>query len=621
MTQIAFCLMALVSASLAAQDWPSYGQDPGGQRFSSLSAINRGNVANLKVAWTFQTGDAYAPKDGKPTAFEATPLLVDSTLYVSTPVGRVLALDPVTGKERWSYDSHVPKDQGYGDFANRGVSTWKAGKGRRRIYLASIDARLIALDAATGKPCLDFGDNGVVNLRTGLRIPPSVDRFADYEETSAPAVIGNLVVVGSAIADNGRTDQPSGEVRAFDAITGKMVWMWDPLAGSPKTGAGNAWSTIAADVGRGLIFVPTGSASPDYYGGERPGANLYANSVVALKAATGEVVWHFQTVHHDLWDYDVATSPMLYDVRRDGKMIPAIAIGSKTGNLFLLNRETGEALFGVEERAVPKSDTPGETAWPTQPFAVKPAAVTPQRMTADDAFGLTDKDRKWCHDEIAGLRAGEIFTPPSRKGTLMLPGNVGGQNWGGFAYDRAHGLIILPSNHFAAEVRLIPRADYDALRRERGRSIDGDWEFARQAGTPYGMMRRLLLSPGHVPCTPPPWGTLLAIDAASGEKKWEVPLGRMFGLPAEYGSISLGGPIVTAGGVVFVAGTIDSAIYGFDVETGKQLWRGELPTSARATPMTYRGANGKQYLVISAGGHGIEGAGKLGDYVVAFALP
>ncbi|MBV9760895.1 MAG: pyrroloquinoline quinone-dependent dehydrogenase [Acidobacteriaceae bacterium] len=608
---------------LAAQngEWPFYGRDPGGQRFSPLTAINRSNVQKLKVAWTFRTGDAYAPPNGsKPTQFEATPLYIDGTLYLGTPLGRIIALDPVTGTQRWAYDPHIDKDKGYGDYANRGVSSWKSLEGRRRIYIATIDARLIAVDAATGKLCPDFGDNGIVNLRNGLRTAPR--GFADYEETSPPAIIGNALIVGSAIQDNGWTDEPSGEVRAFDTATGKLKWTWDPIPHRPQgPGAANSWSVIAVDPARNLVFVPTGSASPDYYGGLRPGDDLFANSVVALRADTGRPVWHFQTVHHDLWDFDVATPPLLFDIQKNGNTIPAIAIGSKTANLFLLNRETGQPLFGVEERPVPQSDVPGEQAAPTQPFPLKPAPVSPQHMTADDGWGIDEADRKWCHDEIAKLRTGSIFTPPSLQGTLSLPGNIGGQNWGGMTYDPFDDLLILPTNHIAAEARLIPRADYESLRESRGRKLDGDWEFAPQRGAPYGLMRRLLLSPKRLPCTAPPWGTLVAIQASTGEKKWEVPLGQFSPrLPASFGSISLGGPISTAGGLVFIASTLDPALYAFDSETGRQLWKGVLPTSGKATPMTFEAPNGKQYVVISAGGYGIPDLSPLGDYVVAFSL-
>jgi quinoprotein glucose dehydrogenase len=629
-------LLVLGAACLLAADrgdWLNYGNDPGGQRFSPLTAINRANVKSLKIAWTYRTGDAYAAPHGwRPTQFEATPLYIDGTLYLSTPLGKAIALDPVTGNPRWSYDAHVDRDKGWGDYANRGVSTWKSTSGQRRIIMATLDARLIALDAATGKPCLDFADNGTVDLRRGLRTGPR--GFADYEETSPPAIVGNMIVVGSAIQDNGWTDEPSGEIRGFDAQTGKLKWTWDPIPQDPhapgadtwkngsaqKTGAANAWSVIAADPARSLVFIPTGSASPDYYGGLRLGDNLFADSVIALRADTGERVWHFQTVHHDLWDFDVATPPLLFDLHRNGATIPAIAIGSKTGNLFILNRENGQPVFGIEERPVPKSDVPGEETAPTQPFPLKPAPITIQKMTVDDAWGIDDADRKWCHDEISKLRAEGIFTPPSLAGSLLMPGNIGGQNWGGMTYDPVHDLLILPQNHFAAEARLIPRDQVDDTRHAVGRRIDGDWEVAPQRGAPYGMMRRLLMSPKRIPCTPPPWGTLLAIQASTGDKKWEVPLGQFSPkLPAKFGSISLGGPISTAGGLVFIGSTLDRALYAFNSETGEQLWKGDLPTSAKATPMTFQGPDGRQYVVVSAGGYGIPDLSPLGDFVVAFS--
>ena len=642
-TRLGILLFSALSAAaipLGAQtdaEWPAWGRDPGGQRFSPLATIDRGNVQALKVAWTFRTGDAYQPKDSRPTAFEATPLYVDGTLYLSTPLGRILALDPVTGQQRWAYDAKINKDAGYGDFASRGVSTWKSPAGQRRIFLATIDARLIAVDAATGKPCADFGENGIVDLRRGLRIPPAPDGYADYEETSPPAVIGNMIVVGSGIADNNSVSAPSGEVRGFDAVTGKLKWTWDPIPQDPKdpaagnwknggakrTGAANAWSVIAADPERGLVFIPTGSPSPDYYGGERLGDNRYANSIVALRAATGERVWSFQVVHHDLWDYDVASPPVLFDVHRAGKTIPAVGVGSKDGNFFILNRETGEPVFGVEERPVPKSDVAGEVASPTQPFPLLPLPLARQSMNVDEIQG-SESDRKWCREEIAKLRYEGIFTPPSLRGSLMTPGNVGGMAWSGAAYDPSNRLLLIPINNLFAQVRLIPRADLDR-EETAGRNLGGGWEFARQTGTPYGIARRMLLAPGGWPCTPPPWGTLNAIDADTGAVKWTVPSGRMPQMgaspqpPAEHGAISLGGPIVTAGGLVFMAGTIDRAFRALDVATGKELWKADLPTSARSMPMTYRGPDGKQYVVITAGGHGLPIA-PVGDYVIAYTL-
>jgi quinoprotein glucose dehydrogenase len=637
---LCLCALLTVAGIVSAQsagEWAFYGHDPGDQRFSSLTAITPENVSTLKPAWTFRTGDAFAPKRGRPTAFEATPLYIGGTLFIGTPLGRVMALDPLSGTQKWAFDAHVDKDRGYGDYATRGVSAWRSRTGDLRIFIATIDARLIALDANTGTPCKQFGDGGSIDLRKGLRIPPKDP--ADYEETSPPAIVGDVVVVGSGVADNGSVSQPSGEIRGFDALTGKLLWSWDPIpqeggkgsdtwknGSAARTGAANAWSLIAADPERRLVFIPTGSASPDYYGGERIGDDLYSDSVVAVEAETGKLVWSFQTVHHDLWDYDVASGPLLFDLHRDGETIPAIAVGSKTGNIFILNRETGKPVFGVEERNVPASDVPGESASPTQPFPLKPAAVTTQSLSADHAWGIDDEDRQWCRAEMSSLRAQGIFTPPSLKGTLSIPGNVGGMNWGGMAYDPSRDLLVLPENRLAAEIRLIPRSDYESLRASRGRKLDGDWEFARQTGTPYGMMRRVLISHKGVPCTPPPWSTLVAIRAGTGEKVWESPLGRFPQLSTgkylspQYGSLSLGGPILTASGLVFIAGTLDPNVYAFDVTSGKQLWAGALPTSARSTPMTFAGPDGKQYLIVCAGGHGIPGAAPLGDYVVAFRL-
>src|SRR5438874_1805713 len=382
-------LLTLSCAQPRGADWPVYGHDPGGQRYSPEASINRQNVASLRVAWTFRTGDAYTPPRGRPTAFESTPLYIDGSLYVTTPLGRVIAIDPVTGKQLWAFDGAVPRDGEYGDFANRGVSAWTSPAGRLRLFLTTVDARLLAVDAVTGNPVTDFGNNGTVDLRTGLRIPPAPGRFGDYEETSPPAIVGNTVIVGSGVSDNHQIGQPSGEVRGFDASTGKQKWSWDPIPQAPgqpgaetwqndsarRTGAANAWSVIVTDPIRKLAFVPTSSASPDYWGGARPGDNRFSDSLVALRAETGEFVWGFQTVHHDLWDYDVASPAVLFDVRRNGQTIPAVGVGSKTGHFFILNRETGAPVFGVEERRVPQTDVPGEMSAATQPFPTAPRAL------------------------------------------------------------------------------------------------------------------------------------------------------------------------------------------------------------------------------------------------------
>jgi quinoprotein glucose dehydrogenase len=533
-----------------------------------------------------------------------------------------------------AYDPKIDLTLDYGDgLVNRGVATWLDPRRsprqscRRRIYEATLDARLVSLDAVTGKPCSDFGDYGQVNLRD---VPGY--RAGWYHMTSPPAVIDDLVVVGSAIDDNQRVAMPAGVVRAFDARTGALRWSWDPIpvvndAGRSKeaesrTGAANAWSIMAVDSERDLIFVPTGSASPDYYGGFRPGDNKWANSVVALHAKTGEVAWGFQLVHHDLWDYDSAAPPLLTSLRHNGETVPVVIQGNKTGFLYVLNRDTGKPVFQVEERPVPESDVAGEVASPTQPFPIAPPPLAPQKVSADDAWGPTPHDRETCRNWIGGLRNEGIFTPPSIQGSLVVPGNIGGMTWSGYAFDPQHSLLVVNTNNLIAKVKLIPRADFwrDELRTE-----DGD--YAPQAGAPYGMFRRFLQSPSDLPCTTPPWGLLTAVDMTEGKIRWQVPLGSMqdFGgkqSPVPPGSINLGGPIVTAGGLIFIAGTFDSFLRAFDVKTGKELWKAQLPARGHATPMTYRlGKNGKQYVVIAAGGHPKITEESLGDALVAFTLP
>ena len=635
-------LPAPVDPASGSVEWTSYGRDPGGSRYAPLEDISRDNVARLRVAWTYRTREtdsAFATR--RETSLEATPLVVDGSLYFATPLGRVIALDPATGVERWVFDPRVDRRINFGDFTNRGVTTWLDPSAdanapcRRRIFVAVIDARLIALDARNGRPCAAFGTNGTVDLRSGLRNPPY--ETAEYEVTSPPAIVRGILVVGSAVADNNRTDAASGEVRGFDARTGALRWTWDPVPQQPSdpaystwigdrahaTGAANAWSVIAADTARGLVFVPTGSPSPDYYGGERRGANRYANSIVALRAATGEVVWHFQTVHHDLWDYDNASPPALTTVRVNGREIDVVVQATKTGMLYVLDRVTGVPVFPVEERPVPRSSVPGEEASPTQPFTVRPPALSPHSFGRDDVWGTTPADREACREAIAPLRNEGIFTPPSLEGTLVIPSNIGGAHWGGVAIDPPRQLAVVPVNRLVAMVQLIPaeQLNRDSMRVASQRF---GFEYTRMRGTPFVMRRRILRAPSGLPCSPPPFGTLVAVSLATGERVWEVPLGTITALapagasvPASWGSPTLGGPIATAGGLIFIAATLDRSIRAFDVDTGRELWRGELPASGKATPMTYR-VNGKQYVVVSAGGGGVWGRG---DWVVAFALP
>lgn len=628
-----------IEARTGSAEWPCYGRDAGGSRYSPLAQIDRSNVARLKVAWTYRTGEANvkARAAGK-AAFEATPILVDGTLYLSTPFSRVIALDPETGKERWIYDPEVDRSISYSEVTSRGVSTWldqtlkEGARCRRRIFVATLDARLIALDAATGTPCKEFGRDGQVDLTRDVRLT----QRGQYQVTSPPAVIGDLLIVGSAIGDNRGVEVERGVVRAYEARTGKLRWSWDPIPvkaedparktwagqGAEQAGAANAWSLISTDEERGLVFVPTSSPSPDYYGGERKGSNLYANSVVALRASTGEVVWHFQVVHHDLWDYDVAAQPLLITVRRNGRDIPAVVVGTKMGHIFVLHRETGEPLFPVEERPVPKSDVPGEEAWPTQPFPVLPRPIVPTKLTPEDAWGLTPTDRQRCREKIAASRSEGIFTPPSFRGTIVYPGNIGGIHWGGMSHDPQRGLLIVNANRLATFVRILRREDADKIRASAADNrVRG--ELGRLTDE-YLMYREPLLAPSGAPCNPPPWGVLMAIDLATGAVRWEVPLGTVPFLSSvpeasRWGSINLGGSIVTGGGLIFIAASMDTYLRAFDVETGKELWKGLLPASAQATPMTYR-IKDKQYVTIAAGGHGKLGT-KTGDYVIAYTLP
>ncbi|WP_394849777.1 pyrroloquinoline quinone-dependent dehydrogenase [Pendulispora brunnea] len=626
-----------LASAVPEDDWPAYGRDLGGARFSPLSQVNRHNVAQLEAAWTYQTGDvANGTTPPNTTTFQSTPIYVFGTLYLSTGFDRVIALDPDTGREKWSFNPQLDVNVHYvPSMTSRGVASWEDAAAsnetacRRRIFVATLDARLIALDALSGLPCASFGQAGTLDLKQGISdVVPG-----QYGMTSPPTVVNGVVVVGSMVQDGIGTRVPEGVVRGFDARTGARRWSWDPIprrrsdegndAWSPEDAqrarAANVWSIITADPERDLVFLPTSSPAPDYYGGLRKGPGPHANSVVALRASTGQFVWAFQVVHHDIWDYDIAAAPALLDVPRDGRKVAAVAVGTKNGHLFVLDRDLGKPVFPVEERLVPPSDVPGEEASRTQPFPVATPNLTGEtRVTPADAFGLTPVDLAACQATIATSRAEGMFTPPSIQGTLMFPGPLGGVNWGGLATDAQNGLLITSVNRFPYVVRLIPR-DKPYVR------LPGE-EIAEQAGTPYRLGRRALLGPVFpLPCTKPPWGKLVAIDVRTGAIRWDVPIGRIPGtelIPGSdhWGSMLLGGPIVTAGGLVFIAGTMDNVLRAVDSASGQELWHAALPTGGQATPMTYRSPKGRQFVVIAAGGS-VFLASKPGDTLTAFALP
>ena len=538
--------------------------------------------------------------------------------------------------ERWTYDPHVDLGRDYGDLANRGVSAWRdpaAASG------AAVRTAHLRRDSGRAAHRARRGDRHTLrrirsrrqrwpSRATSLN-PPAFP--GEYEVTSPPAVIGDLLIVGSSIGDNNRTNAPSGVVRAYDARTGAERWRWDPIPRDPdapgyatwrgatahRTGAANAWSVMSTDTALGLVFVPVGSASPDFYGGERLGQNLYANSVVALRATTGRIAWSFQVVHHDLWDYDVPAQPVAFTLARDGKRLPALAVATKMGHLFILDRRNGHPLVPVHELPVPRSDVRGEEPWPTQPFPPPAYRFVAESLVASQAFGLTPAGRDACASRIASLDYRGIFTPSSRRGAIHFPGHLGGFNWSGVSVDERSGLLVAPVNQLAMVVTLVPS---DSVR--AARAAHPGAEINDQSGTPFGMMREILIGPERTPCTPPPWGELAAFDLARGTMRWRVPLGDLPGLEGRgLGSLNLGGVLLTGGGLAFVAGTLDRRFRAFSLASGRELWKAPLPVSGHALPMSYT-AGGRQYIVVAAGGHDrlTLGPPALGDYVLAFAL-
>jgi quinoprotein glucose dehydrogenase len=650
MRQIALLIFAATvsSSAFAAAEpeasgpisgWPAYGGDPGGTRYSSLSQITPKNVGDLKVAWTFRTGElGQGVKDWKRSAFEATPILYNGTLYLTTSSTDVVAVNAASGELQWRHDSQSRKDLHYSDGVSRGVSLYvdaqspPAAPCRARIFAPTLDGRLLALDAATGKPCADFGEQGAVNLLKDIRsqFEPG-DEWRDYLVTSPPAILDDKVIVGSSIGDNRAVLEELGTVRAFDARSGLLLWSWDPIPRDPSNpiykewesasvgnaSAANAWAPLSVDTERRLVFVPTGSASPDFFGGLRAGDNRWANSIVALDGDTGKLKWGQQLVHHDLWDYDLGSQPALVNITHEGRSVAAVIQATKAGLLFTFDRDTGTPLFPIEERPVAQDAVPGEHPSATQPFPTAPPALVRQsKITPDDAWGVAWFDTRACRKRIEQYRSDGMFQPPALKDSLMQPGNAGGSNWGSIAFDPKRQLAIANTMNLPFVVALIPRAELAAQRASK--DYEG-FEFARQAGTPYGMRRKAFLSGLGIPCVKPPWGTLAAVDMQRGVIKWQIPLGDTPVVHLNLGTPNIGGPIVTAGGVIFIAASLlDDRLRAFDTDSGKLLWSASLPAGGQATPMTYA-IDGRQYVVIAAGGYKDETT--RGDYLIAYALP
>ena len=622
-----FCLAAALAVA-AAPDWSAYGGDDAGTRYSAAAAITPANVDGLRRQWSYRTGDATSRTAAllKRTKFETTPILAGNRLVLCTPFNEVIALDPADGHELWRHDPHVATDQRPANRYNcRGVAQWRDPAKlpdavcATRILSGTNDARLLALDAADGRPCKDFGSDGEVRVDTGaLRWP------GEFQITSAPVVAGGVVIVGSAISDNGRADAPSGRVRAFDAATGAARWSWDPLPLSTRhgpgstAGAANVWAPMSVDARRGLVFLPTSSPSPDFYGGHRLGDNRDADSVVALRIADGSKAWSFQVVKHDVWDYDVAAQPTLATIQVDGKPRDVVVQATKQGLVFVLDRDTGVPVFPVEERAVPQGAAPGDQLAATQTFPVDLPPLVPQQLNASDAYGFTFFDRNACRDKIAALRSDGLYTPPGVQGAVLFPATSGGVNWGGIAID-PRDVLYVNTTRMAHAVTLIPRNAFDAVK-----AAAPNKEISAQTGTPFGMKREMIQSPFGAPCNPPPWGTLAALDLRSKRILWQVPLGSTedllpLGVALHTGTPNFGGPIITAGGLVFIGAAMDRYLRAFDATSGAELWRGRLPAPGTATPMSYVW-QGRQYVVIAAGGHSEAGTA-ISDGVVAFALP
>jgi quinoprotein glucose dehydrogenase len=627
--------------------WSSYGGDPGGSRYSPLTQITKENVGKLELAWQYRTGaiNGISPEIKAIIDFQATPILLPEEagghLVVCDPFSKVIALDPARGTERWVMDPKIDRTNYAGRFKCRGVAYWHDATApadaacSSRIFVATPDKRLVAIDARSGRLCLGFGQQGIVDVEPYIQSLEPREGTKGTQLLSPPAVVRDVIAVSSTSNKFRSSSSVNGAIRGFDARTGALKWSWDPLvrdgAGGlqptpQNVGGGNTWTPMSVDNEHDLLFVPTASPAPNYWGVHRPGDNKWANSIVALRGSTGELVWGFQTLHHDIWDRDAGSPPVVVDIHRDGETIPAVIQLVKTGMVFTFNRLTGEPVFPIEERKVPvDTDIRDEKLSPTQPFPTKPPVLVRDQITPDDAWGFTAFDRGKCREKIASFRYGGHYEPIMTRGTVLYPQPGGGPNWGGGAFDPQRNLLVTPVSQIPYYVQLIPKEQVDpeyAKRPEAGAPMQGPGYIG---GTPYGVKQGPLMSPSFSPCTAPPWELLVAVDMAKGEIVWKVPFGVLDKLmpvpvPLKWGTPAAGGPIITASGLIFIGATADARIHAFDVENGREIWVYKAPTAAQATPMTYM-VNGRQYVVFAAGGHDWFYPKGISDYLLAFALP
>ncbi|MCE6073736.1 glucose/quinate/shikimate family membrane-bound PQQ-dependent dehydrogenase [Agrobacterium vitis] len=617
---------------MADGEWHQYGRTPYGQRYSPLTQITTDNVKTLKTAWTYQTGDVKLPGDVGETTYQVTPLKVGDTLYLCTPHNWAIAVDAATGKQKWKYDPNVGLNPDRQHQTCRGVTYYAdpaATAGApcaTRVYLPTSDARLIALDAANGKICESFADKGTLHLEQGMPYNPA----GYYYSTSPPVIAAGKIIIGGAVNDNYSTKEQSGVIRAFDVQTGALVWNWDsgnpgqtqplPEGQTYTANSPNSWSVFSVDEQLGLVYIPLGNQVPDQLGMNRS-ANVekYSSSVVALDLNTGADRWVQQFVHHDLWDMDVPAQPVLLDITREGTTVPALVASTKQGDIYVLDRRTGQPIIPIKELPAPSGTIPEDHASPTQP--ISGLSFRPPKLEERNMWGVTLLDQLACRIKFHQLRYEGQYTPPSLQGSIIYPGNFGTFNWGSVAVDPERQVMFGMPTYLAFTSQLVPRDQVPAKGQDEKGSEQG---LNRNDGAPYAVKMGPFLSPIGIPCQAPPWGTVAAVDLKTGKIAYQHRNGTVHDmtplpLPFKVGVPGIGGPMITKGGVAFLGAAVDNYLRAYDLATGKVLWEGRLPAGGQATPMSYE-LNGKQYVVMVAGGHGSVGT-KPGDYVIAYTLP